>query len=174
MPKAATPALPVPKPIISTAVTTTKNAPPKRVVPRIARGMSRFGLSDSSPRVDAASKPAKDRKPKTTPRNSADGAVPGGTEKTDMVNRCPAGALPISSRTSTTAVMVRISATVAPSTVSSTLVPRRTEAMVSQQASSRTTAVRMNGASVGGCGQAPTRCRKEIPKMPTTEEVVTP
>ena len=39
--------------------------------------MSRVGWVVSSPRVEAASKPANDRKPNTTPRNSGEKLVPG-------------------------------------------------------------------------------------------------
>src|SRR3954449_5834251 len=85
--------------------------------------MSLRGCRASSPSVAAASKPAKERKPKTTPRKTADHPVPSGTVKTDRVNSCPSGAVPASSRTSTIALITRISATVAPSTDSSTLVP---------------------------------------------------
>ena len=86
--------------------------------------MSRVGWVASSPRVAAASNPAKDRKPKTTARNSGEKLVPGGTVNTDSVKWWLFGAVPDSSRTSTMAVTIRISATVAPSTDSSTLVPR--------------------------------------------------
>ena len=44
--------------------------------------MSRVGRLASSPRVDAASNPANDRKPNTTPRNSAEKLVPGVTWNT--------------------------------------------------------------------------------------------
>src|SRR3954469_15911097 len=85
--------------------------------------MSRRGCRASSPRVAAASNPAKERNPKTTPRNSAEVSVPGGTLNTDQVKVWPPGAVPASRRTSTIALITRISATVAPSTDSSTLVP---------------------------------------------------
>src|SRR5207248_9756318 len=173
-PKLATSLAPAPKPIISTAVTTTKKTPPNSAVPRIARGMSLVGRAASSPSVDAASKPAKDRNPNTTPRNTAEVLVPGGTVNTLSVKCWPAGACPDTSRTSTTAVTSRINATVAPSTVSSTFVPRRAGVTVSSQASTSATAVRMNGAQVGGFGHTPTDCRNLVPKMPTTEDVVTP
>ena len=98
--------------------------PPKMAVPRMARGMSRVGRLASSPRVAAASNPAKDKKPNTTPRNRSEEWVPGATENTLQVKcSCP-GAFPASSRTSTTTVTTRISATVVPSTLSSTCVPR--------------------------------------------------
>jgi hypothetical protein len=73
---ALTPAGPAPKPITSTAVTITKYSPPKIAVPRMARGMSRVGRWASSPRVAAASNPANDRKPNTTPRNTSLMGVP--------------------------------------------------------------------------------------------------
>jgi len=75
---ALTPAVSVPNPIISIAVTTTKKIPPNTAVPRIARGMSRWGWEVSSPRVDDASNPAKDRKPNTMPRNTVDPPTPCG------------------------------------------------------------------------------------------------
>src|SRR3712207_5650252 len=137
--KFSTPLASVPKPITSTAVTKTKYRPPKIATPKIARGMSRRGSRASSPSVAAASNPAKDRKPKTTPRNTADSSVPGATVKTSPVkptsgDGASAGTLPDSSRTSTIALITRISATVTPSTVSSTDVPRRAGTIVSASA----------------------------------------
>ena len=95
--------------------------------------MSRVGRWASSPRVAAASNPANDRKPNTTPRNTSLTGVPDGTENTLSVKVCPPGAFPASSRTSTTAVTTRISATVVPSTLSSTLAPRLAGMIASTQ-----------------------------------------
>lgn len=136
--------------------------------------MSRFGSRVSSPRVAAASKPAKDRKPKTTPRNTADSSVPGATVNTLRSKVCPSGAEPDTSRTRMIAEMTRISATVTPSTVSSTLVPRRTGATVSSSARSSATAIRTNPAQSGGFGQTPISSRNAVPKMPNAEAVTTP
>ncbi len=68
---AVMPALSVPKPMTSIAVTMMKRMPPKMAVPRIARGMSRRGFFVSSPSEAAASKPANERKPKHERRSRA-------------------------------------------------------------------------------------------------------
>ena len=94
--------------------------------------MSRRGCRASSPSVAAASKPANDRKPNTTPRKSAEVPVPSGTVNGVSVSSRPPGAFPIARRTRMTAVTTRISATVTPSTVSSTRVPCRTGETVSR------------------------------------------
>ena len=51
-------------------------------VPRIARGMSRRGSCVSSPSEAAASKPANERKPNTSPIESAVAPTPDGGLKT--------------------------------------------------------------------------------------------
>ncbi len=56
--------------------------PPKIAVPRIARGMSWRGLRVSSPSDAAASKPANERNPKTSPIESAFAPTPSGGLKT--------------------------------------------------------------------------------------------
>src|SRR5829696_8339548 len=91
--------------------------------PRIARGMSRRGSCASSPSVAAASNPAKERNPNTTPRNSADVPVPPGTENTEKSKVLPFGAVPVASRIRITTLTMRMSATVVPSIIMSTLVP---------------------------------------------------
>jgi hypothetical protein len=72
------------------------------------------------------------------------------------------------------ALTTRISATVAPSTVSRMLVPRLAGEMVSASASAMATPTRMNGAQLGGCGHTPISCRNAVPKIPVAEEVTTP
>jgi hypothetical protein len=99
--------------------------------------------------------------------------VPGGTSNTLSVKWWPPGAVPASSRTSTTAVTIRITATVAPSTDSSTFVPRRAGTTASSSVSARATPASTNGAQDGGCGHAPMACRNAVPKMPAAEEVTT-
>ena len=135
--------------------------------------MSRVGRLASSPRVAAASNPANDRKPNTTPRNRSEELVPGATVNTLKVKVCPPGAFPASSRTSTTAVTTRISATVVPSTDSSTPAPRLAGMIASSSASTSATASSTNGAQVGGFCQMPTSCRNAVPKMPAAAEVTT-
>ncbi len=99
--------------------------------------------------------------------------VPGATENTLQVKvSCP-GAFPASSRTSTTAVTIRISATVVPSTDSSTPAPRRSGMTASHSTSASTTATRTHGAQVGGLCQAPISCRNAVPKMPAALAVTT-
>ena len=140
----------------------------------MARGTSRRGLRASSPSVAAASKPAKDRKPKTTPRNSAEVSVPAGTVNTDRSNVRPPGAVPPSSRTSTTTVTSRMSSTVTPSTTSSNRVPRRAGDTASRSTPTSATASSGNGAQSGASGQIPTWVRKAAPKIPAAAEVTTP
>src|SRR5215213_4244088 len=122
---ALTPFASVPKPITSTAVTKIKYSPPKMATPRIARGMSRLGSCASSPRVAAASNPAKERKPKTTPRNTADRPVPLGTVTTEKSTVLPLGAVPVISLNKMITLTMRMSATVVPSMTRRTRVPPR-------------------------------------------------
>src|SRR6516162_4063224 len=118
--------------------------------------MSLVGRLASSPRVAAASNPANDKNPNTTPRNSAEKLVPGVTWNTLQVKCLLPGAVPASSLTSTTAVTTRMSATVVPSTDSSTCAPRLAGMTANSRASTSATARSTNGAQVGGCGQIPT------------------
>src|SRR5215217_4371151 len=122
---ALTPFASVPKPITSTAVTKIKYSPPKMATPRIARGMSRLGSCASSPRVAAASNPAKERKPKTTPRNTAEAPVPWGTVNTEKSTVLPLGAVPVISLNKMITLTMRMSATVVPSMTRRTRVPPR-------------------------------------------------
>src|ERR1700761_5865659 len=140
--------------------------PPKIATPRIARGMSLDGLCASSPSVADASKPAKDRKPNTTPRNSADTDVPGARLNTDQVNVDPPGAEWLSSLTNTTTVTTRIRVTVQASTTSSVFVPPLAGTMASTKASSRAAATKISGAQAGGLLQAPIDCSSPVPKIP--------
>ena len=66
-----------------------------------------------------------------------------------------------------------MSATVAPSTVSSTFVPRRAGKMATTRVSARATPASRNGAHDGGCGHAPTVFRNAVPKMPAAVDVTT-
>jgi len=88
--------------------------------------MSRRGCLASSPSVAAASNPANDRKPNTTPRNSALVSVPGWTANGVNVTPLPPGALPPASLARMITETTRMSRTVSPSTVSRNRVPRRT------------------------------------------------
>src|SRR5215203_4597625 len=122
---ALTPFASVPKPITSTAVTKIKYSPPKMATPRIARGMSRLGSCASSPRVAAASNPAKERKPKTTPRNTAESPLLLGTATTEKSMVLPLGAVPVISLNKMITLTMRMSATVVPSMTKRTRVPPR-------------------------------------------------
>src|ERR671920_1185427 len=117
-----TPFVSVPKPITSTAVTKMKYRPPKMATPRIARGMSRRGSCASSPRVAAASNPAKDRNPNTTPRNTAERPVPPGTVNTERSTVLSFRAVPEISLNRMITLTMRMSATVVASMTTSTLV----------------------------------------------------
>src|SRR5581483_2226609 len=171
---AAIPASSAPKPITSMAVTNTKYTPPKIAVPRMARGIERRGSRASSPRVAAASNPANDRNPNTTPRKTADASVPGATLNTDRSTVCPPGAIPPASLTSTITDTTRISVTVRPSIVSSARVPPRTGATASASTPSSAIAATANPAHGGWFGHTPRLSSAAAPKMPAAVEVTTP
>src|SRR5919202_6908490 len=164
----------VPKPITSTAVTKMKYRPPKTATLRIARGMSRRGSCASSPRVAAASKPAKERNPKTTPRNTAERPVPAGTVNTEKSTVLPLGAVPVARLNKMITLTIRVSATVVPSLTRSTLVPPRIFEEASAHTPARATAPTTNGAQPGWSVQIPKASRKSAPKMPAAVEVTTP
>src|ERR1700743_3515555 len=126
--------------------------PPKMATDKIAFGMSRVGLRVSSPRVEEASNPANDKKPKTTPRNRAETPVPCCRLKTLQVKLLPFGAECDSSLTKTVTVTARISATVQPSTMSRTLVPPRDGRAATIRASARKPATKTSGAHDGWLG----------------------
>src|ERR1019366_7990454 len=126
----------------------------------MARGMSRLGCLVSSPRVDAASKPAKDRKPKTTPRKTVDSGVPEGRLNTDQATPSPCGALWPASLPNTIAITMTIKATVMASAASSSRVPPRAGVMAIHQTSSIPIAPSRNPDQVGGFFQTPSALRK--------------
>src|SRR5215212_4465226 len=169
-----TPFASVPKPITSTAVTKMKYSPPKMATPRIARGMSRRGSCASSPRVAAASKPAKERKPKTTPRNTAERPVPPGTVNTEKSRVLPLGAVPVASLTRMTTLTIRIRATVVASMTKRTLVPSRMLEAASAHTPANAIAPTTNGAQPGWFVQMPRLSRKSAPKIPDAVAVTTP
>src|SRR5215210_6710879 len=156
----------VPKPITSMAVTKMKYRPPKMATPRIARGMSRRGSCASSPSVAAASKPAKERNPNTTPRNTADVPVPAGTENTEKSRVLPFGAVPVASLIRMMTLTMRMSATVVPSMPRSTRVPSRMFAAASAHTPARAMAPTRNGAQLGWFFQMQRRSRQCAWKMP--------
>src|SRR5215212_12141287 len=172
--KFSTPLASVPKPITSTAVTKTKYRPPKMATPRIARGMSRRGSCASSPSVAAASNPAKERNPYTTPRNNADVPVPIGIENTEKSRPLPFGAVPVVSLMRMMTLTMRMSATVVPSMTSSTLVPSRMFEAASAHTPPRAMEPTRNGAQAGWFVQMPRLSRKSAPKMPAAVAVTTP
>src|SRR5215211_7831287 len=171
---ALTPFASVPKPITSTAVTKIKYSPPKMATPRIARGMSRLGSCASSPRVAAASNPAKDRNPNTTPRNTAERPVPPGTENAEKSRVLPFGAVPVASLTRMTTLTIRIRATVVASMATSTLVPSRMLEAASAHTPAKATAPTAYGAHPGWSVQMPRLSRKSAPKIPDAVVVTTP
>src|SRR3954468_15668375 len=171
---ALTPFASVPKPITSTAVTKMKYRPPKMATPRIARGMSRRGSCASSPRVAAASNPAKERNPNTTPRNTAEAPVPWDTVKTEKSTVLPFGAVPVASLTRMTTLTIRNRATVVPSMTSRTLVPSRMLEAASAHTPASAIAPTTNGAQPGWSVQIPRLSRKSAPKIPDAVAVTTP
>src|SRR5215213_7033185 len=169
-----TPSAAVPKPITSTAVTKMKYRPPKMATPRIARGMLRRGSCASSPRVAAASNPAKERNPNTTPRNTAERPVPPGTENTEKSRVLPLGAVFVASRNRMITLTIRMSATVVPSISKRTLVPPRMFEAASAHTPASAIAPTTNGAQPGWFVQMPRASRKSAPKMPAAVDVTTP
>ena len=135
--------------------------------------MSRLGCLVSSPRVAAASNPAKDRKPNTTPRNTVVSGVPDGSLKTDQSSPRPCGALWPASLANTMTMTMTISATVMPSAASSTRVPPRAGVIASHQTSSSPTAPSRNPDQVGGLFQIPSASRKFEANRPPAIEVTT-
>ena len=135
--------------------------------------MSLVGLCASSPSVDDASNPANDRKPNTTPRNSAEVPTPGCGLNTLQVKCEPPGASPFSSRTNTMTVTTRISVTVHTSTMSSTLVPPRAGSAASSSASASAMPTIRIGAQAGWFFQMPRESSSPAPKMPAADAVVT-
>ena len=133
--------------------------------------MSRRGFRASSPSVAAASNPANDSSPNTMPRNSVDTSVPGSGENTLRVKVAEFGAFPARSRTSTTTAMTRMSATVAPSTLSRTAPARRAGTMA--KVSARTSAMppMRKPAQSDWFVQIPRASRNADPKMPAADEV---
>src|SRR5215213_4934633 len=169
-----TPFASVPKPITSTAVTKMKYRPPKMATPRIARGMSRRGSRASSPRVAAASNPAKERNPNTTPRKTAEAPVPWGTVKTEKSKVLPLGAVPVASLTRMTTLTIRIRAIVVPSITNRTLVPSLMFEAASAHTPANAIAPTTNGAQPGWFVQMPRLSRKSAPKIPDAVAVTTP
>ncbi len=147
--------------------------PPKIATDRIARGMSFVGLRASSPRVADASKPANDRKPNTTPRNSAETPVPCWRLKTLHVKWLPPGAVCPRSLANTVTVTTRIRATVHTSTMSSTLVPPLAGSAATISASARNTPTKSTGDQVGWLVQMPRVFSSPVPKIPAAAAVVT-
>jgi hypothetical protein len=136
--------------------------------------MSRRGSCASSPSVAAASNPAKERNPNTTPRKSADVPVPPGTENTEKSRVLPFGAVPVASRIRITTLTMRMSATVVPSITRSTLVPPRMFDAASAHTPARARAPTTNAAHPGWFVQIPRASRKSAPKMPAAVDVTTP
>ena len=173
-PNAATPCASVPNPIISTAVTKMKYTPPKIATPRIARGMSRRGFFASSPSVAAASNPANDRNPNTTPRNRMEGDTPDGTVNMFNVKLVLVGAVPAITLISTTAQTIRISATVVPSTYSRNRVAWRMGRSARPSTPSKRIPPTRNPAQSGWLFHTPMSSRNAAPKMPAAIDVTTP
>ena len=92
---------------------------------RIARGISRRGLSVSSPSAAAPSNPANDRKPNTAALATAESEVPLGSLNASSVIDWPCGADPPISLTTITTIRITISVTEMPSMPSSERVATR-------------------------------------------------
>ena len=92
---------------------------------RMARGISRRGLSVSSPSDAAPSKPAKDRNPNTAAPPTADSDVPPGSLKALRVIEVPCGEEPPMSLTTMTIMRITIRVTEIPSIPSSERVATR-------------------------------------------------
>ena len=137
--------------------------------------MSRRGFFASSPSVAAASNPANDRNPNTTPRNRIDGDTPAGT--VNMFERerwCASGAVPAITLIRTTAHTIRISATVVPSTNSRNRVAWRMGRSASASTPSSRIPPTRNPAQSGWLFHTPMSSRNAAPKIPAAIDVTTP
>jgi hypothetical protein len=135
--------------------------------------MSRRGSCASSPSVAAASNPAKERNPNTTPRKTADVPMPPGIENTEKSRVLPFGAVPVASLIRMTTLTMRMSATVVASMTRSTLVPSRMFATASAHTPARAIAPTRYGAHSGWFVQMPRASRNSAPKMPVAVAVTT-
>src|ERR1700716_1297107 len=111
----------------------------------MAIGMARLGLVVSSPREAAASKPANDKKPNTMPKNRVLVDIPGGTVNMSRVKRCPPGALPATTRITTTTAMTTMTAVVQISTHSRVAIDFLTGEMASSVAMPTATRAMIQG-----------------------------
>ena len=136
--------------------------------------MSRLGWWASSPRVAAASKPAKDSRPKMMPRKRVEASVPGSTLKTSSVSSAPPGAVPAAIWTNATSAMTRISSTVMPSMASSVLVARRAGTIASHSTRTRASPPTTNPAQLGWSVQMSVSSRNCAPKTPVALAVTRP
>ena len=135
--------------------------------------MSRLGRRVSSPSVDAASNPAKDRKPNTTPRKIVDSGTPDGRLNTAQSTPSPPGALCPASLANTITITMTISSTVMPSAARSIRVPPRAGVMASHQTSTIPMAPSRNPDQAGGLFQTPIASRKLAANRPPAIEVTT-
>src|SRR5829696_3340514 len=122
----------------------------------------------------SASKPAKERKPNTTPRNTAERPVPPGTVNTEKSRVLPLGAVPVASLTRMTTLTIRIRATVVASMTSRTLVPSLMFEAASAHTPTNAIAPTTKGAQPGWFVQMPRLSRKSAPKIPDAVAVTTP
>src|SRR5579875_1308772 len=136
--------------------------------------MSLRGRLASSPRVAAASKPANDRNPNTTPRNSVEVPVPLGMLNTDQSTPSPPGAVWETSLYITVAVTARINSTVTASTTSTTRVPWRTGVVASHHTSRSPMDPSRNPDHVGGLLHTPIVFRRLARNRPPAIDVTTP
>jgi hypothetical protein len=131
----------------------------------MARGMSRRGLSVSSPREAAPSKPPNERSPKTAARATVPNPTPLGGVKGESVKLWPLGAVPANTLAKMTTTTTTISVTVSPSMLSNARVATRTSPYAMNQISAAATS---EITSHSALGQMPVLSRKACPKSPTS------
>src|SRR6476469_7243544 len=107
--------------------------PAKTTQPKIASGIALVGLAVSSPIVDAPSKPAKERKPNVSEKNSAEYATPDGSWNTLSVNDWLPGGVPPISLAKIVMATIKISVTVIVSIVIRVRVLKRASLAASTQ-----------------------------------------
>jgi len=115
----------------------------------IARGMSRRGLSVSSPREAAPSKPANERSPKTAAKATVPRPTPLGSVKGESVKLWPLGAEPAITLAKMTTTTITMSVTVSPSIVSNARVATRTSPYATNQMSAAATSEIMSHSAFG-------------------------
>jgi hypothetical protein len=133
----------------------------------MARGMSRRGLSVSSPKEAAPSKPPNERSPKTAAKATVPMPTPLGSVKGESVKPWPFGAVPAMTLAKMTTTTITMSVTVSPSMVSKARVATLTSPYATNQMSAAATS---EITSHSALGHMPVLSKNACPKSPTSAE----